>query len=53
MGEFAIVSRISNNVIIIDTYDNYKGVTQDGDSVVLHNAGEDTVYAECFLVKIR
>ncbi len=52
MSKFAIVSKVTNEAVIIDEYSAYNGVKEANGCVILTEAGLDTVYVDCYLVKI-
>ena len=53
MGKFAIMSETTNEAVIIDDYGAYKNVEENNGCVVLYEAGKETVYVDCYLVRIR
>ena len=52
MGKYAIMSRTTNEAVIIDEDSASKDVAQDSTSVIITEAGNTTVYYDCYLVKI-
>lgn len=53
MGKFAIMSRATNEAVIIDDYSAYNSVEENNGCVILSEAGKEIVYVDCYLVRIR
>ena len=53
MGKFAVMSKTTNEAVIIDDYTAYKNVEENNGCVVLYEAGKEIVYVDCYLVRIR
>lgn len=53
MGKFAILSKTTNEAVIIDDYGAYKNVEESNGCVILSDAGKEIVYVDCYLVRIR
>ncbi len=51
-GKFAIISKATNEAVIIDYYNRYVSVTQGSEGVVLELDGIEKVYVDCILLNI-
>ena len=51
-GKFAIISRATNEAVIIDYYYRYVSVTQGNEGVVLKLDATEKIYVDCILLKI-
>lgn len=51
-GKFAIISRATNEAVIIDYYNRYVSVTQGNEGVVLKLDATEKIYVDCILLNI-
>jgi hypothetical protein len=51
-GKFAIISRATNEAVIIDYYNRYVSVTQGSEGVVVKLDAIEKVYVDCILLNI-
>ena len=52
MGKFAIISKATNEAVIIDEYSAYRGVKENNGCVILYKTNKEIVYVDCYLVEI-
>jgi hypothetical protein len=51
-GKFVIISRATNEAVIIDDYSSYASVTQGSEGVILKLNSTEKIYVDCILLNI-
>lgn len=51
-SKFAIISKTTNEAVIIDDYSRYLSVTQGSEGVVLKLDATEKIYVDCILLNI-